>query len=263
MQYYQFHIGDYVSSTVHLQPLEDLAYRRLIDLYYDTEQPIPNDIPWVSRRLRLGSEEIEFVLSEFFELTENGWENHRCNEEIAKFNAWLTKQRANGKKGGRPQKRGKKNPPLTHGKPTANPPLTHGVPSVKPPITHNPITNYHNDNTPLPPQGGNDRQTYPEQFNEVWKIYGRKGSKKQSLAQWKKLSEDDKDAAVKAIRDYQRERPERQFRKDFQRYLRDREFEAVLERAANGCLDLPPTNNTEDEPWESIQDFMARKEQER
>ena len=133
MQYYQFHIGDYTTATVHLQPLEDLAYRRLIDFYYMKEAPIPTDIPWVSRRLRLGSDEIEYVLNEFFTLTDNGWENERCNADIKAFNAYKEKQRANGKKGGRPQKNPKK--------PTANPPKTQVKPKKSLTSNHKPETN--------------------------------------------------------------------------------------------------------------------------
>jgi uncharacterized protein YdaU (DUF1376 family) len=139
MQYYQFHLGDYISHTAHLEPLEDLAYRRLLDLYYSTEKPIPNDIPWVSRRLRLGSDVIEIVLNEFFELSGDVWQNHRCNVEIDKFNEWISKQRSNGKKGGRPRKQPQSKPKITHGKPIANPSKSDGKPIVKPPTTHNPL----------------------------------------------------------------------------------------------------------------------------
>lgn len=135
MQYYQFHIGDYTTATVHLTHMEDLAYRRLIDLYYMTEEPIPTDIPRVSRRLRMDPEHIETILKEFFDLTENGWENHRCNRDISAFHEYIEKQRGNGKKGGRPRKKGNK----TQEKPTANPPLTQAKPTVKPPSTHNPV----------------------------------------------------------------------------------------------------------------------------
>ena len=39
MHYYSFNIGDYASHTRHLTAIEDLAYRRLLDLYYLHEQP--------------------------------------------------------------------------------------------------------------------------------------------------------------------------------------------------------------------------------
>ncbi len=44
MNYYPFHLGDYAAHTKHLGLLEDLAYRRMIDLYYTTEKPLPNAV---------------------------------------------------------------------------------------------------------------------------------------------------------------------------------------------------------------------------
>lgn len=130
MNYYNFHLGDYIKHTVHLSNAEDLAYRRLLDLYYDTEQPIPSDIPLVSRRLRVGIEELQSVLNEFFVLTDEGYKNMRADEEIAAYHEYLEKQRLNGKKGGRPKK--------THRLPTANPSQTQTEPKKSLTNTHKP-----------------------------------------------------------------------------------------------------------------------------
>jgi uncharacterized protein YdaU (DUF1376 family) len=59
MHYYTFNIGDYRGATAHLSNEEDLAYRRLLDMYYDTEKKIPVDSQWVARRLRLDTKVIE------------------------------------------------------------------------------------------------------------------------------------------------------------------------------------------------------------
>jgi len=123
MHYYQFNIGDYIKNTLHLSVMEDIAYRRLLDLYYDSEQPIPNDIPRVSRRLRMDCEVVQSVLNEFFELTESGYRNHRADLEISDYHDYLAKQKANGLKGGRPKK--------TQLKPTVNPDLTQNNPKHK------------------------------------------------------------------------------------------------------------------------------------
>jgi uncharacterized protein YdaU (DUF1376 family) len=119
MHYYNFNIGDYMKHTLHLTPEEDLAYRRLLDMYYDTESPIPSNIPSVSRRLRMDSKVVESVLNEFFELTEEGYKNYRADGEIADYHKFLEKQKSNGRLGGRPKK-GKKpidNPSLTQAEP--------------------------------------------------------------------------------------------------------------------------------------------------
>ena len=66
MNYYPFHIGDYISHTSHLSDAEDLAYRRMIDLYYQTEEPF-KDVAWVARRIKSTSEIVKLLLEEFFE----------------------------------------------------------------------------------------------------------------------------------------------------------------------------------------------------
>lgn len=85
MNFYKFHIGDFVSATVHLSPMEELAYRRLLDMYYDTECPIPLETDPVSRRLRIGSDVVEIVLKEFFFEQADGWHNSRCDAEIERY----------------------------------------------------------------------------------------------------------------------------------------------------------------------------------
>ncbi len=132
MHYYQFHIGDYRAATSHLSNEEDLAYRRLLDMYYDTESPIPTDIDWVSRRLRLGSEVVISVLNDMFDATENGWINKRADAEIQAYHAYIAKQKSNGKRGGRPKK--------TQAKPTANPEITQAEPKKSLTTNHKPIT---------------------------------------------------------------------------------------------------------------------------
>jgi uncharacterized protein YdaU (DUF1376 family) len=104
MIWYKFHIGDYLTHTVHLSDAEDLAYRRLLDLYYMSEKAIPLDTESVARKIRLDLDITESVLNEFFEHTENGYYNHRCHVEIAKYNHQVENNRQLGKRGGRPLK---------------------------------------------------------------------------------------------------------------------------------------------------------------
>lgn len=86
MNYYPFHIGDYLSATRHLSWEEDAAYRRLLDTYYTTEKPLPLDFRAVCRLVLAQTESqreaVETVLQEFFEKTENGWINRRADAEI-------------------------------------------------------------------------------------------------------------------------------------------------------------------------------------
>jgi uncharacterized protein YdaU (DUF1376 family) len=102
--WYKFHLGDYITHTTHLSDAEDLAYRRLLDLYYMSETEIPLNTELVARKIRLDLDITESVLGEFFEKTETGYFNHRCDAEIARYNKQVENNRSLGKRGGRPKK---------------------------------------------------------------------------------------------------------------------------------------------------------------
>jgi uncharacterized protein YdaU (DUF1376 family) len=91
MHYYQFNIGDYASHTRHLNLLEDLAYRRLLDIYYLQERPLNVGVASVARQINMRDHEVEVkaVLEEFFELTDEGWINRRADQEIAKYQEFI------------------------------------------------------------------------------------------------------------------------------------------------------------------------------
>ena len=107
MHYYSFHVSDYIHDTSHLSPMEDLAFRRLLDLYYTSEKPIPNRTHEVARRIRLPKNEhdISTVLEEFFMFDIQGdcWSHKRCDETIEAYKAKAQRNREVGKLGGRPK----------------------------------------------------------------------------------------------------------------------------------------------------------------
>lgn len=96
MNYYPFHIGDYIAHTAHLDPIEDCAYRRLLDAYYLNEGPLPADASDVARKIRMkaNAADVERVLNEFFTLTDDGWLHARCNDEISKMKEKQSKAKA-------------------------------------------------------------------------------------------------------------------------------------------------------------------------
>lgn len=89
MFHYPFHVGDYIADTAHLTLEEDIAYRRLLDLYYTTELPIPDDPKQVARRIRMPDYTaiVGAVLAEFFTLDAEAkcWRKSRCDDEISKY----------------------------------------------------------------------------------------------------------------------------------------------------------------------------------
>jgi len=102
MNFYPFHIGDYKSHTSHLTPLEDIAYRRLLDVYYQTEKALPLDGEACARliSMRENVEIVKSVLSEFFEEAPSGWVSTRCEAEINRYKEKLSKAQASGKASG-------------------------------------------------------------------------------------------------------------------------------------------------------------------
>ena len=99
MHYYQLNIGDYLSHTKHLDLMEDLAYRRLLDLYYLHERPLNSGIASVARQIgmRDHENEVKSVLEEFFHLSDDGWINHRADKEIKHFHGKIDQASRAGK----------------------------------------------------------------------------------------------------------------------------------------------------------------------
>jgi uncharacterized protein YdaU (DUF1376 family) len=106
MHYYKFDISAWALHTAHLTPEEEACYFRLVNFYYDTEQPIPVDIAPVVRKLRMNAyvHIVETVLHEFFQQVPEGWTHNRCDKEIADYHAKAERNREVGKLGGRPKK---------------------------------------------------------------------------------------------------------------------------------------------------------------
>ena len=107
MHYYKFNIADYRKDTSHLTTIEHGIYRQLIDWYYLDEQPIPLETQVVTRRLRLGSDDLIFVenvLADFFQKTTKGYVHKRIEFDIKEYHQQADKNKANGKRGGRPKK---------------------------------------------------------------------------------------------------------------------------------------------------------------
>lgn len=86
MNYVQFHVGDWDSSTRLLTPLEKGIYIDLLMLYYSTERPILRS--YFDRITRGYTEDerkaFDYVVSQYFEEQDDGFHNARCDEEIAK-----------------------------------------------------------------------------------------------------------------------------------------------------------------------------------
>lgn len=86
-----------------------------------------------------------------------------------------------------------------------------------------------------------------ELFEECWKAYKRKGKKKKSLEQWKKLSDDERQQVLPHIRQYVASR-DLQFQQDFERYLRDRTFKGIIVKGNTTLYDPEQSSDKEYRP---------------
>jgi uncharacterized protein YdaU (DUF1376 family) len=174
MHHYPWHPGDYQLATNHWSELRtkveteagllhDLAYRRLIDLYYGIGGPIPDKTQWVATRVRMLAhvDIVGSVLKEKFTREPGFWRNDKCDKEIARYRKRVVTNQENGKKGGR--------------KPKENPPAN--------PVGSKPRTRTKNHrNTPLPPEG-------VVWFEEFWTAYPRKVAKPDAMRAFGKALE--------------------------------------------------------------------------
>lgn len=86
MNYVQFHVGDWDSSTRLLSPLEKGIYIDLLMLYYSLERPLMRSECERIARAYAPNEKIalKYVLDRFFHLEGEVCSHRRCDEEIAK-----------------------------------------------------------------------------------------------------------------------------------------------------------------------------------
>lgn len=185
MHHYPFHASDYMMCTAHLSLEEDATYRRVLDLYYTTEAPIPTDNRAVSRRLRVSEELLASVLKEFFVLHENAWHNKRCDAEIAAYHAMKERNSVNGKLGGRRVKSDRL-PAANRAVSQNNPPQSDRQ------ANQEPITKNHSN--PIAPTGAD------ELFERFWLSYPNRKNKKGAAKAWAKLRLVENDLRVAAIR---------------------------------------------------------------
>lgn len=105
MNYYKRHLGDYAKNTRTLSTYEHGVYNLVLDLYYTDECPVSTQDAYDVCRAVSEQEmaSVDKVLRKFFVPEGEAWRHHRADEEIAKYQEMASKNKANGKRGGRPQ----------------------------------------------------------------------------------------------------------------------------------------------------------------
>jgi len=102
MKWYKFPVTEYRSHIGHLVDAEDLAFRRLLDWYWMSEQPIPAD--QIASITKLDIAESERVLKDFFVLKNGCYHLQWVDEELVKRQDRTKLNQKSGKLGGRPKK---------------------------------------------------------------------------------------------------------------------------------------------------------------
>lgn len=189
MNYYPHHIGDFNNATRHLTRVERALYRELIELYYDTEQPLPaGDIPWICKKVLACSEDekaaVKAILDEFFKLKSDVFRHSRCDREIASYRA---KQEA-AVKAGRASAESRLNKKST----TVKRPLSKRSTTVQPTNNQEPVTNNQEPKRVEAPQRSQGSRLPPGWFPS------------ESLKAWAEKERPDLDAmrVIASFRDY-------------------------------------------------------------
>lgn len=124
---------------------ERWIYRDMLDVYYDTEGPFPDNLDKICAMVgarRDGDREIvASILLLKFTLAEDGYRNERCDVEIADYRKKAVIAKVNGGKGGRPVKN---NPEKPSGLSVGSYPVASGNPiGTGSQANQEPITNNH------------------------------------------------------------------------------------------------------------------------
>jgi uncharacterized protein YdaU (DUF1376 family) len=103
LDWYPFFVTDYRRDTYHLSLEEDGAYRRLIDEYMVTRQPLPNDDAALARIVGIPKTEwdrLAPVVRRFFHARNDRLFHRRCEREIRAQNNRHNRNSEKAQKGG-------------------------------------------------------------------------------------------------------------------------------------------------------------------
>jgi uncharacterized protein YdaU (DUF1376 family) len=245
MHYFQFNIGDFYSHTSHLEPVEECAYRRMLDYCYLHEIGLPPTVEEIARliRMRTHCECIANVLREFFvQHTDGSWHSDRADKEIAAF------REKSGKAAGAARKRWE-NSMRTHSERNANAmhEACEGNANHKPlTINHKPLTN--KDNGASAPM----RILFADLWDSWPAGYGEKGSRKNAEAAFLKLKPDRSlvDRMKAAVQDQWQAKNTKALSgafvsnfKHVERWLKGREWESEVEAQPEPAAYLADMND--------------------
>ena len=217
MHYYTFSPKDYMSKTNFLEPMEDLAYRRLLDYSYLNERPLPIDIAEIALliSMRTHCDSIAVVLHYFFELTDDGYINDRVEKDVKAYQAKSDKARksANARWG---KNKHKNESGISNSKGLCE----RNAGACKTHDGRN--TNYKllTINEELETNSDNDNQKQLNiLFDVFWKTYSKSVAKGKCESKWSSLSNEVREQIMQHLPAYISSTPVKKFRKDPYTYL--------------------------------------------
>lgn len=210
MNYYPFHIGDFRSGTVNMSRLSRWIYRDMLDVYYDSEKPLPLDVDVLCDQIGVDFADeravVERLLRFKFVKADDGYRHGVCDRLISEYKEKAAIARANGKRGGRKTKQSTTDKEPT-GFPSGSDPDAIGSPlATESQANQEPITN-NQEPTPTPPnplvaegepnvrrRRRRDSQMSPamaERFERFYAAYPRKEARVTAERAFEKIGPDD------------------------------------------------------------------------
>jgi uncharacterized protein YdaU (DUF1376 family) len=196
-QWMKFYVGDYLRDTRGLSTLEHGAYLLLIMEYW-SNGGLPSDERKLARITGLSAEEWDEVRPTLVEFFYDGWRHKRIDHELSEAEKKSNKAKAAAEKGwGDRRKAGVDADAMrSHSGRNADAML----PEPEPELDNNQETDNRNIR-PKPAKPVRTSKSYPEDFEEFWKLYptDRIMSKALAAKEWARLSPDDRRAATASI----------------------------------------------------------------
>lgn len=217
VHYYNFGPKDYMSKTSFLEPMEDLAYRRMLDYSYLNERPLPVDIAEIALliSMRTHSDSIAVVLHYFFELTDDGYVNDRVERDVKAYQAKSNKARESANKRwgkSKPKSDSKINDGNGLCECNANACKTHdGRNTNYKLLTINEELETNSDN--------DDQKQLNIPFDIFWQVYAKSVAKGKCESKWSSLSNKVREQIMQHLPAYISSTPVKKFRKDPYTYL--------------------------------------------
>lgn len=203
MHYLRWNIGDYAIESARMTNGQDLAFRRMIELYAKTETPLPTDPSAISIKVGCDEADVIHVLKAAWSVSDSGWVHKGTEEQIEKARRKSVTNRRN-----------------IQSRWTSED--TSRIPVVYQSNTTVGTGYLGTGSGTSVPEKQKSSVPYDESaFNRFWDAYGKKKGRKAALAAWKRIgpTESLADEIVQQARSYALTR-EPKYRKDPERWLR-------------------------------------------